>query len=211
MEDIQEDLNARNGVLSCIWTREALLERAGRYKGDTSLSNKTRVLRLLKGLRNSSIDVVEAIERWSKAVNGIQSSCKDRILTYLTTFNGDTKPIEILFPDGELKPLVSFRWKGEYYILKMLHDVEFLQEVPHAACFLGRECGFQCNPFLLPYNISELLREGPVGPSSSQKVRMACSEISGIPIEPMMEAVATVAIEEFYYRMNHRKCPWRIK
>lgn len=139
-------------VLRHIDNREALIERLETLHRDASHARGNRVQRLLYGIHNASLAVVEAIEAWNvskqedwyrrrKIARHIESRAHE------SSNADDTCPYNV------------FLWNKESYLKKMIYDLDFVRDIPEAITLFGSERVFHRNPFLLPYCIDEVVVE----------------------------------------------------
>ena len=139
-------------ILRHINNREALIQRLETLHREASHSRGNRVQRLLYGIHNASLAVVEAIEAWN--VSKQEDWYRRRNLA---------RHIESLAHEpskaDESCPYNAFIWNEESYLKKMIYDLDFVRDIPEAINLFGSERIFHRNPFLLPYCIDEIVGE----------------------------------------------------
>ncbi len=139
-------------VLRHINNREALIERLETLHREASHSRGNRVQRLLYGIHNASLAVVEAIEAWniSKQEDWYRRKTLARHIESHDHISSNT---------CEQCPYNSFIWNEESYLKKMIYDLDFVRDIPEAINLFGSERIFYRNPFLLPHCIDECVGE----------------------------------------------------
>ena len=143
-----------DAVLQNIHDREALIERLEKVHTKDAHGRGIRVQKLLYGIHNASLGVVEAIAAWNldkqdewrqKKKIEIHSSPTSKLSTLSTGLDSSVAPC----------PFHVFFWNGQNYLQKMLSDLDFVGNITEAIVFLGN-ISFHRNPFLLPLNIDKL-------------------------------------------------------
>lgn len=139
-------------VLQNIHNREALINRLEKLHHESVVSRDTRIQRLLYGIHNASLAVVEAITAWNQCKQQTWYRKKTFELHDATSTPADGNREHV----SQRCPFNIFSWNGQNYMKKMLSDLDFVAEIPEALQFLGPTTSFQRNPFLLPMNVDEL-------------------------------------------------------
>jgi hypothetical protein len=138
-------------VLQNIHNREALIQRLEKLHRESVVSRESRIQRLLYGIHNASLAVVEAIASWNR--------CKQQIWYRRKTIELHDAALHAPSEDscGHSRcPINTFLWNGQNYMRKMLSDMDFVAEIPEAIHFLGPTTSFLRNPFLLPFCVDEM-------------------------------------------------------
>ncbi|KAL9182239.1 hypothetical protein ACHAXT_012891 [Thalassiosira profunda] len=151
-------------VLQNICNREALiarLEKLHQHQTSNQPTNQHRVQRLLYGIHNASLAVVESISAWNL---GKQEEWyrKKNIEAHADASSSAGSPAvggandgPIVGPD-ERCPFNTYVWNGQNYLQKMLFDLDFVGDIPEAISVLGAGTSFHRNPFLLSLGVGEL-------------------------------------------------------
>ena len=165
-------------VLQNIYDREALIERLEKLHRSQSANrppHPQRVQRLLYGLHNASLAVVEAIDAWnvSKQNDWYRRKTIDIHSSSLQKGCNDTSDVHVALGRDVPCPFHIFFHKGRNYLHKMLSDLDFVGEITEAISFLGPVASFHRNPFLLTLNVDEL-----GGPINSQKVASVWKDVN---------------------------------
>lgn len=139
-------------VLQNIHNREALIKRLEKLHRESVVSRESRIQRLLYGIHNASLAVVEAITAWNQCKQQAWYGKKTIELhnAALVPADGDSEHC------AQRCPFNAFSFNGQNYMKKMLSDLDFVAEIPEALNFVGPSTSFHRNPFLLPMNIDEL-------------------------------------------------------
>eukprot|EP00985_Skeletonema_marinoi_P033997 scaffold42791_cov117-Skeletonema_marinoi.AAC.2 len=172
-------------VLRHINNREALIQRLGTLHREASHSRGNRVQRLLYGIHNASLAVVEAIEAWNASkqedwyrrrnlARHIESHAHE-------SSNGDTCPYN------------AFIWNEESYLKKMIYDLDFVRDIPEAITLFGSESIFHRNPFLLPYCIDEFVGEADHSSTTPWK---------DVNLLRICNASFLILLDEFHYKKS---------
>jgi len=199
-------------ILQNVQNRESLISRLDQLHRESSLSRTNRVQRLLYGIHNASLAVVETIEAW----NWSKQNDRKRRREWLRLLNeGSPEATSSDTGDGEVSeedendarpnstPVNIFLWNGEHYLKKMLRDLDFLREIPEASSCLGSECPFHRNPFLLPLSVDDLAWYHPIStPKDDERSRkMATTVWKDVHIGRVRRAAFVVLLDEFH-RLN---------
>eukprot|EP00984_Skeletonema_dohrnii_P030542 scaffold22095_cov153-Skeletonema_dohrnii-CCMP3373.AAC.3 len=172
-------------VLRHINNREALIQRLETLHREASHSRGNRVQRLLYGIHNASLAVVEAIEAWNASkqedwyrrrnlARHIESHAHE-------SSNGDTCPYN------------AFIWNEESYLKKMIYDLDFVRDIPEAITLFGSESIFHRNPFLLPYCIDEFVGEADHSSTTPWK---------DVNLLRICNASFLILLDEFHYKKS---------
>ena len=146
--------NLADAILQNIHDREALIERLEKVHTKDAHGRGIRVQKLLYGIHNASLGVVEAIAAWNldkqdewrrKKNIEIHSSPTSKLSTLSTGLDSSVAPC----------PFHVFFWNGQNYLQKMLSDLDFVGNITEAIVFL-RNVSFHRNPLLLPLDIDKL-------------------------------------------------------
>lgn len=140
-------------VLQNIHNREALIERLEKLHRESVVSRDSRIQRLLYGIHNASLTVVEAILAWNQFKQQAWYR-KKTIELHGAALN--STPADNDRSDDERCPFNMFSWNGQNYMQKMLSDLDFVAEIPEVLHFMGPTTSFHRNPFLLPLNVDDL-------------------------------------------------------
>ena len=141
-------------VLQNIHDRETLIERLEKVHTKDAHGRGIRVQKLLYGIHNASLGVVEAIAAWNldkqdawlrKKNIETHSSPTNKLSSLSTGLDSSAAPC----------PFNVFLWNGQNYLQKMLSDLDFVGNITEAILFLGN-VSFHRNPFLLPLDIDKL-------------------------------------------------------
>jgi len=161
-------------VLQNIHDREALITRlVNVHSKEPNHGRSSRIQRLLYGLHNASLTVVESITAWniSKQDEWHRKKNIDEIhalsLPIGDDKNGDTDDQQIIATqqgqhDHQSNnvqmacPFNTYSWNGQNYLHKMISDLDFVGDIIEAISFLGSTTQFHRNPFLLPNSIDQL-------------------------------------------------------
>ncbi|KAL3765611.1 hypothetical protein ACHAW5_008268 [Stephanodiscus triporus] len=136
LNDDEDDLT--NEVLQYIHDRETLIERLEKFHAQKANGRCSRVPKLLYGIHNASLGVVEAIAAWNLGKQDDWCRKKNIDTHYCGPF-----------------PFNTFFWNGQNYLQKMISDLDFVGDMTQAISFLG-PTPFHRNPFLLPLDIDHL-------------------------------------------------------
>lgn len=160
-----KDVLADN-ILQNIYNREALIERLEKlhqHQSTNQPSRQNRIQRLLYGIHNASLSVVEAIEAWNR---GKQDDWyRKRNIDVHAPLHQESPTCtadEHILRSGVPCPYNIFFWNGQNYLQKMLSDLDFVGDIIEAISCLGSNTSFHRNPFLLPLGVDELI--GPISP-----------------------------------------------
>lgn len=143
-----------DAILQNIHDREALIERLEKVHTTDAHGRGVRVQKLLYGIHNASVGVVEAIAAWNldKQDEWLQKkniethpSPTNKVSTLSTGLDGSVAPC----------PFNVFFWNGQNYLQKMLSDLDFVGNITEAIVLL-ENVSFHRNPFLLPLDIDIL-------------------------------------------------------
>ena len=139
-------------VLQNIHNRETLIERLEKLHRESVVSRDNRIQRLLYGIHNASIAVVEAITAWNQCKQQAWHR-KKTIEMHDAALNSSSTENKLC---SERCPFNTFLWNGQHYMRKMLVDMDFVGDIPEAVQFLGPATSFYRNPFLLSLNADDL-------------------------------------------------------
>jgi hypothetical protein len=145
-------------VLQYIHDRETLIERLQKFHAQEANGRCNRVPKLLYGIHNASLGVVEAIAAWNL---GKQDDwCRKKHIEIHSSLPNKSR---VGSADGHCGPCPfnTFFWNGQNYLQKMLSDSDFVGDMTEAISFLG-PTPFHRNPFLLPLDIDHLAWGGNV-------------------------------------------------
>jgi len=116
--------------------------------------SKSYVRRLLAEVRSGSLNVVEGIVAWRRAV-----MTKDETERKLFT---PSTPMSLPPLDGapssppSHRPHIFFRWRDDNYLLKMLSDLNFLSSIPSVSSVFPPGVVPRRNPFLMSSDVDML-------------------------------------------------------
>ena len=171
-------------VLRHINNREALIQRLESFHREASHSRGNRVQRLLYGIHNASLAVVEAIEAWnvSKQEDWYRRKNLARHIESHAHESSNT---------CEPCPYNSFIWNEESYLKKMIYDLDFVRDIPEAIDLFGSERIFHRNPFLLPHCIDEFVGETKHSSTAPWK---------DVSLHWICKASFLILLDEFHYK-----------
>jgi len=183
-------------VLQNIHDREALIERLENLHAKEAHGRSGRIHRLLYGIHNASLAVVEAIAAWNI---GKQDEWyhKKNIEIHSSSLSeepraGDDADGQTL-RSGLPSPFNSFSWKGQQYLQKMFSDLDFVGDITEAISFLGAGAPFHRNPFLLPLGIDQL-----VGEQILLSPRMRTNAWKDVNVQRIRRAAFVLLLDEYH-------------
>lgn len=171
-------------VLRHINNREALIQRLETLHREASHARDNRVRRLLYGIHNASLAVVEAIEAW-KITKQDDWYRRRNIARHIEPHAHESSSAD------DTCPYNAFVWNEESYLKKMIYDLDFVRDIPEAITLLGSERVFHRNPFLLPYYIDEIV--GEVDHSTAMPWK-------DVNLQRIRNASFLVLLDEFYHK-----------
>lgn len=183
-----------DNILQNIYNREALIERLEKlhqHQSTNQPSRQNRIQRLLYGIHNASLSVVEAIEAWNR---GKQDDWyrKKNINAHASSLHQESPTCDALrcVPC----PYNIFYWNGQNYLQKMLSDLDFVGDIIEAISCLGSNTSFHRNPFLLPLGVDELI--GPISPCIKNHVW------NDINLQRIRTAAFVLLFDEYHRKRN---------
>ena len=169
-------INLADNVLQNIYDREALIQRLENLHSNEVHGRGSRVQRLLYGIHNASLAVVEAITAWNvskqdewyhkKNIQSHASLSKESPVGKDVASTDEQMITPSSFSNNLPSPFNTFLWNGQNYLHKMLSDLDFVGDITEAISFLGSGTPFHRNPLLLPVGIDQL----GLGLASSSKI-----------------------------------------
>ena len=142
-------------VLQNIHDREALITRlVNVHSKEPNHGRSSRIQRLLYGLHNASLTVVESITAWniSKQDEWHRKKNIDKIHALSLPVGGDDGDTDdhqiIATQQGQYDhqssnnvqmtcPFNTYSWNGQNYLHKMISDLDFVGDIVEAILFLG--------------------------------------------------------------------------
>ena len=198
-----------DNVLQNIFNREALIERLEKvhqHQSTNQPSRQNRIQRLLYGIHNASLSVVEATEAWNRSKQ--DDWYRRKIIESHASYSmSDESPVgslndtHISCSDVPCPPNVFF-WNGQNYLQKMLADLDFVGDIIEAIACLGSNTSFHRNPFLLPLGVDELC--GPVSP------QIRSNTWSDVNIQRVRRAAFVILLYEYYRKESSFKSQSRL-
>ena len=193
-------------VIQNIQNREALINRLEKLHEESLVSRNSRVQRLLFGIHNASLAVVETITawNWSKQNNWRrQKNRKNTFVPDLPSADDDAREVDAIEALYQPHPFNVFLWNGENYLQKMLSDLDFVRDIPEAFSFLGSDSSFHRNPLLLPLGVDELVSFIP----SDETQRLLAAKMRSHPwkdmdIERIRYAAFVILLDEYHRRKS---------
>lgn len=185
-------------ILRNVHHRECLISRLDQLHRESSASRTTRVRRLLYGIHNASLAVVETIEAWNRS----KQKDWEKKREWRRLLHAHENDISEEWEDhnnarqSNATPVHTVSWNGENYLKKMLCDLEFLREIPEALSCLGPDCPFHRNPFLLPLSVDDLAWYHPMDEERTGK--MATTVWKDVQIGRVRRAAFVLLLEEFH-------------
>ncbi|KAL7539963.1 hypothetical protein ACHAXR_009754 [Thalassiosira sp. AJA248-18] len=179
-------------VLQNIYNREALIERLEKlhqHQSNNQPTRQHRVQRLLYGIHNASLAVVEAIAAWN--IGKQDDWCRIKNIE----IHASSLPEESTVGSAVAPcPFNIFLWNGQNYLQKMLSDLDFVGDIAEAISLLGSGVSFHRNPFLLPLGVDAL--GGPLFPD------MKTTAWKDVNMQRIRHAAFVVLLDE-NYRKDH--------
>lgn len=177
-------------VLHNIHNRESLIDRLEKLHRESSLARGNRIQRLLYGIHNSSLAVVEATTAWNQSKQHEWYRRKN-IEHHVLSTTADDDPVttrnQII---GERCPFNIFVWNGDNYLKKMLSDLDFIRDIPEAFSFLGSSTVYHRNPFLLPIGIDDIVFRG-----TASVVNLPWKDVN---IHRVQQAAFVILLDEYH-------------
>lgn len=188
-------------VLQNIHNREALIERLQKLHRESVVSRDIRIQRLLYGIHNASLAVVESITAWNQFKQQAWYRKKTIELHNASLNSPHSDSIGYI---SERCPFNTFVWNGQNYLRKMLSDVDFAGDILEALNFLGPSTSFHRNPFLLPLNVDELALCHRDESYQSSNIAKKMSRISwkDVVIERVQQASFILLLDEFHRELD---------
>ena len=172
-------------ILCHINHRETLLQRLESLHQEARHARGNRIQRLLHGIHNASLAVVEAIEAWNSSKQEEWYRRRNMALHI------EPHTTHELSKKGEKCPYNMFLWNEKSYLKKMIYDLDFVRDIPEAIALFGTENVFHRNPFLLPNSIDELVQGHE--PSST-------SPWNDIDLRRIRNASFIILLDEFHHK-----------
>jgi len=201
-------------VLQNIHDREALITRlVNVHSKEPNHGRSSRIQRLLYGIHNASLTVVESITAWntSKQDEWHRKKNIDEIhaLSLPVGDHGDTDDQQIIAKRQEQHdhqsnnvqmacPFNTYSWNGQNYLHKMISDLDFVGDIIEAISFLGSTSPFHRNPFLLPNSIDQLCWSI----SSDTTAAPAWSDVN---MQRVRQAAFVILLDEHHRNINSPK------
>lgn len=174
MLDCHHSSGLSDDVLQSIQDREALIDRLEKLHLREAQGRESRVQRLLYGIHNASLAVVESILAWNlskqddwhrkKNIEIHATALREKNVAIGATPLPEEGPTTAVGEDaGQTKctdspcPFNTYIWNGQNYLQKMLSDLDFVGDITKAISFLGAYTPFHRNPFLLPFGVDQLV------------------------------------------------------
>ena len=156
-------------ILQNIHDREALITRLENLHSKEVHGRASRVQRLLYGIHNASLAVVESISAWNisrqeewyhrKNIEEVHVASSLPVESPVESPIGNSDDDAAGYPTTNNVPGVPFNtflWNGQNYLHKMLSDLDFVGDITEAISFLGSGTQFHRNPFLLSVGVDQL-------------------------------------------------------
>eukprot|EP00804_Cyclotella_cryptica_P027721 CCRYP_020474-RA/>CCRYP_020474-RA protein AED:0.02 eAED:0.02 QI:1580/1/1/1/0.5/0.33/3/12/1458 len=190
-------------ALQNIHSREALIERLQKLHRESVVSRDSRIQRLLYGIHNASLAVIEAITAWNRCK---QQEWYRRKTIELHTSNlnlaaaDDHRSVDISLHRCQRCPFNVFLWNGENYMKKMLSDLDFVGEIPEALNYLGPTTLFHRNPFLIPLGVDHLVlfNRDEDHQNSSDAKKLLKMPWKDVNIQRVQQASFILLLDEFH-------------
>ena len=181
-------------VLRHINNREALIQRLETLHREASHSRAARVQRLLYGLHNASLAVVEAIEAWHVSK---QKDWWSRRRSIARRHDVDSSSNDARDNDNVVCSYSFFVYNEESYLKKMIWDLDFVRDIPEVITLFGSERIFHRNPFLLPLCIDDL-----IGQQIEHSV-MLKSPFRDVNLQRIRNAAFLILLDEFHHKKEN--------
>lgn len=125
------------------------------FPEDERNKKKEHINRLICGLRDASLSLVESMVEWTKQMDSIKPKIYERkVLSKkgakrYNKSGGSSNQSNSL---TNMKPEMNhvFIWDDKNYLAKMFSDMEFIQGLPFISEIFGEHLSLHRNPFLLP-------------------------------------------------------------